>query len=70
MRNENNNYVRVGGQIGFATVLLITFVTLKLAGVIDWGWFAVLTPLWLPLLCILPFVLLMLGVVWIQERWK
>ncbi len=34
------------GGIGFAGLLAIVFVTLKLLGKIDWSWWWVLSPLW------------------------
>jgi len=30
-------------------VLLLIFITLKLVGVIDWSWWWVMAPLWIPL---------------------
>lgn len=30
------------------TILLIVFVVLKLAGLVDWSWYWVLSPLWIP----------------------
>lgn len=37
------------GGIGFFGLLAITFIVLKLVGVIDWAWFWVLAPIWAPL---------------------
>lgn len=34
------------GGIGFAGLLAIVFITLKLLGKIDWSWWWVLSPLW------------------------
>jgi hypothetical protein len=34
----------------FTTALLLIFITLKLAGYIDWHWLWVLFPFWIPLL--------------------
>lgn len=34
-------------QIGFAGLLAIVFITLKLMGVIEWAWVWVLSPLWI-----------------------
>lgn len=34
------------GGIGFVGLLTIVFITLKLLGVIDWGWLWVLSPIW------------------------
>jgi hypothetical protein len=35
------------GGVGFFGLLGILFIGLKLGGVIDWGWFYVLMPLWI-----------------------
>lgn len=35
--------------IGFFSLLSIVFITLKLTGYIDWSWWWVLAPLWLPI---------------------
>ena len=35
------------GGIGFAGVLAIVFIVLKLLGHIDWSWWWVLSPLWI-----------------------
>ena len=36
-----------GGGIGFAGLLTIVFIVLKLTGVIAWSWLWVLSPLWI-----------------------
>jgi len=36
-----------GDGIGFAGMLTIAFIALKLANVIDWSWWWVLSPLWI-----------------------
>ena len=36
----------LSGGIGFAGLLAIVFITLKLLGKIDWSWWWVLSPLW------------------------
>jgi hypothetical protein len=36
-----------GGGIGFAGLLTILFIGLKLGGVINWSWLWVLSPLWI-----------------------
>ena len=36
-------------KISLASLLTVAFVTLKLCGVIHWGWLWVLSPLWIPL---------------------
>lgn len=35
------------GGIGFAGLLTVAFVVLKLTHVLDWGWFWILSPLWI-----------------------
>ena len=35
---------------GFPTAIFIVFLTMKLTGYVDWSWWWVTSPLWLPLL--------------------
>lgn len=35
------------GGIGFAGLLTILFIGLKLTGIIEWSWWWVLSPLWI-----------------------
>lgn len=42
-----------GGGIGFCGVLTIIFVALKLTDNIDWSWWWVLFPVWLPTVLVL-----------------
>ena len=44
MANENTS-----SGIGIGTILFLIFMTLKLAGFIDWSWWWVTSPLWIPL---------------------
>lgn len=37
------------GGIGIAGLLGVTFIVLKLCKVIDWSWWWVLAPFWIPL---------------------
>lgn len=37
-----------GNGIGIGTVLFIVFLVLKLTEVIDWSWWWVTAPLWIP----------------------
>ena len=53
MKNQNDNT-----SIHFITTLLIIFVVLKLTDNIDWSWWWVLSPLWIPIgLALLTIVL-------------
>ena len=52
--SRENKIGRAGaGGIGCSTVLLLIFVVLKLAGLVDWAWVWVLSPLWLTALPVL-----------------
>lgn len=46
------------GGIGFCGLLTIVFIVLRLTDVIDWDWWWVLAPLWVPVL-----IALLVGVV-------
>lgn len=46
MDNNKKTTVRSGG-IGFAGVLTIVFIVLKLTNFIEWSWLWVLSPLWI-----------------------
>jgi len=35
------------GGIGFAGLLAVAFIVLKLTGFIDWSWWWVLSPIWI-----------------------
>lgn len=48
--------------IGLGGVLGVTFIVLKLTGVIAWSWLWVLAPFWLPIAIVL-VVLVVLGLV-------
>lgn len=50
------------GGIGFTGLLTVLFIGLKLGHVIDWSWWWVLSPLWIPL-AILLLVLLVWGLI-------
>lgn len=43
-------------QVGFASLLTVLFIALKLMGVIAWSWVWVLSPIWISLVLILLFV--------------
>jgi hypothetical protein len=46
MSNTNSS---TSGGIGFAGLLTIVFITLKLCNVIAWSWWWVLSPIWISL---------------------
>ena len=59
--SDNNNNNNTSGGIGFAGLLTIVFIILKLCNVIAWSWWWVLSPIWISiglLLGIVAFVFL------------
>lgn len=46
MDNNSSDRGKVSGGIGFPGALFITFLVLKLTGVINWSWWWVTSPLW------------------------
>lgn len=53
MSNKNSS----SGGIGFCGLLTIAFIVLKLTNYIDWSWWWVLSPLWIPFGIIIVIVL-------------
>ncbi len=47
---------------GILTILFIVFLVLKLTGNIDWSWWWVTSPLWLPLAMLIGFVALVITI--------
>lgn len=54
MSNNNSS----SGGIGFCGLLTIVFIVLKLTNYIDWSWWWVLSPLWIPFIIVIVIVLL------------
>lgn len=52
---SNNNSGAGGGGVGFLGLLRLLFIGLKLGAVIEWSWWWVVAPLWVPPLVILAF---------------
>lgn len=50
------------GGIGFAGLLTIVFITLKLTGVIDWSWWWVWSPLYISALIVIAIVLIIIAI--------
>lgn len=49
----SNSTVPQSGGIGFCGLLAIVFITLKLTNYIDWSWWWVLAPIWIPFCIVL-----------------
>lgn len=59
-----------GGGVGFGALLFLLFLGLKLTGHIDWSWWWVFAPFWVPLI-LLSLCLVVLGIIYlIEERSK
>lgn len=56
--------------IGFFGLLAIVFIVLKLTGVINWSWWWVLAPLWLPASIFFVIALFALIMYFIFQRGK
>lgn len=62
---SKSSHTHNSGGIGFAGLLTIVFITLKLLGEIDWSWWWVLSPIWISALVpvsvfVLAFVLFLI----------
>lgn len=51
-------------QIGFASLLAIAFIVLKLTGFIAWSWIWVLAPLWIGLVV---WITIMIIMIWLAS---
>jgi hypothetical protein len=58
MGKETTSVQRTGP--GFLSLLTLLFITLKLLGKIDWSWWWVLAPLWIPTVFVLVVFLIAL----------
>ena len=57
MSKGENNGSRSFVSFGLLDALLVAFIVLKLCGVINWSWWWVLSPIWIPLAIILIILL-------------
>ena len=65
MSNKSNS----SNGLGFGTVLFLVFLVLKLTNYIDWSWWWVTSPLWIPIVIILG-VLAIMGIVVLVNKYK
>ena len=52
----SNTEINIGG--GFTGLLTILFIGLKLTKYIDWSWWWVLSPIWIPALILIGLVII------------
>ena len=64
--NKETNNINANG-IGFYGLLAIVFITLKLIGIINWSWFWVLSPIWIPFAIWLVIIVVILVCVLIKR---
>lgn len=66
---DNRNSGAAGGGITLSGLVFIVFLVLKLCNVIDWSWWWVTAPLWIPfaifvVICVVVFIVgLFIGIV-------
>lgn len=48
------------GGVGFAGLLTVAFIVLKLMHVIDWGWIWVISPVWISMIIGIIIAILMI----------
>jgi hypothetical protein len=65
MSNKSNS----SNGLGLGTILFLIFMVLKLTNYIDWSWWWITAPLWIPLLIILG-VLAVIGIVFLADKYK
>ena len=61
---ENNKKVTITYSWSIATMVFLAFFFAKIYDKIDWSWWWVFSPLWIPL-AIIGVVLLLMGIVYI-----
>jgi len=64
---KKENQVVVSGGIGFFEALGLVFIVLKLCGVIDWSWWWVLAPIWMPIALVLGIIIIFAIIVGIMS---
>ena len=70
MSKNDKTTIQFGGT-SFTGLLFLVFLTLKLTNVINWSWWWVTAPLWIPVsiaLVVLLIAIVILGIVSIIER--
>ena len=63
---DKNNNTSSGG-IGFAGLLTICFIVLKLIGIINWSWVWVISPIWISAIIIMVLVIIFIVA---EVKWR
>lgn len=58
------------GGIGICGLLTVAFIVLKLCHVIDWSWWWVLGPVWIPFVIVIGFILAAMAIKFIATGGK
>jgi hypothetical protein len=58
------------GGIGFAGLLTVAFIVLKLTEVIAWSWWWILSPIWIPLGLGMIIGMIAIGIAFLIELFK
>ncbi len=53
--------------IGIGMILFLIFMTLKLTGDIDWSWWWITAPLWIPILAVIALIGLAGFLYWLKR---
>jgi hypothetical protein len=53
--------------IGIGMILFLIFMTLKLTGDIDWSWWWITAPLWIPILAVITLIGLACLLYWLKR---
>ena len=62
MDNNNNSHGSSVAGVGLCDLLFVVFLVLKLTHVIDWSWWWITAPLWIPLALVI-VVLIIAGII-------
>lgn len=65
MSDERKISITVGG---LPTLLLVAFIVLKLCKVITWSWLWVLAPAWIPMVCSILFLFILVVIFLIHTK--
>lgn len=65
MSKRINDSIVISTGMGFLPTLCLIFITLKLCGVINWSWWWVLAPIWMPIVLVLVIIIILAIIDWI-----